>query len=54
MPDLAREFFEKPQGLLGTIYTDHWHLGGELLLNLALGRSMSRGPTEIDPEPYDD
>ena len=29
-------------------------LGGELLLNLALSQSMSRGPTELDPEPYDD
>jgi kynurenine 3-monooxygenase len=32
MPDLAREFFENPQGLLGTVYTDRWHAGGELLL----------------------
>lgn len=32
MPDLAREFFENPQGLLGTVYTDRWHVGGDVLL----------------------
>jgi kynurenine 3-monooxygenase len=32
MPDLEREFFEHPQGQLGTVYTDGWHAGGELLL----------------------
>ncbi len=35
MPDLPREFFENPQGLLGTVYCDNWHLesaGGGLLL----------------------
>jgi kynurenine 3-monooxygenase len=32
MPDLAREFFENPQGLLGTVYADGWHVGGDLLL----------------------
>jgi kynurenine 3-monooxygenase len=32
MPDLAREFFEHPQGSLGTVYTKGWHLNGEVLL----------------------
>jgi kynurenine 3-monooxygenase len=32
MPDLEREFFEHPQGQLGTVYTDGWHSGGEILL----------------------
>ena len=32
MPDLAQEFFENPQGLLGTVYTDGWHVGGDILL----------------------
>ncbi len=32
MPDLEREFFEHPQGQLGTVYTDGWHSGGEVLL----------------------
>jgi kynurenine 3-monooxygenase len=32
MPDLAREFFEHPQGSLGTVYTQGWHLNGEVLL----------------------
>jgi kynurenine 3-monooxygenase len=32
MPDLAREFFENPQGLLGTVYTAGWHAGGDVLL----------------------
>jgi kynurenine 3-monooxygenase len=32
MPDLAREFFANPQGLLGTVYTDRWHVGGDVLL----------------------
>jgi kynurenine 3-monooxygenase len=26
MPDLLREFFEHPQGSLGTVYTQGWHL----------------------------
>jgi kynurenine 3-monooxygenase len=32
MPDLTREFFEHPQGSLGTVYTQGWHLDGEVLL----------------------
>jgi kynurenine 3-monooxygenase len=32
MPDLTREFFEHPQGSLGTVYTKGWHLNGEVLL----------------------
>jgi kynurenine 3-monooxygenase len=32
MPDLLREFFEHPQGSLGTVYTHGWHLDGEVLL----------------------
>ena len=32
MPDLLREFFEHPQGSLGTVYTHGWHLGGDVLL----------------------
>jgi kynurenine 3-monooxygenase len=32
MPDLAREFFEHPQGSLGTVYTQGWHLDGDILL----------------------
>lgn len=32
MPDLTREFFEHPQGQLGTVYTDGWHAGGDVLL----------------------
>jgi kynurenine 3-monooxygenase len=32
MPDLTREFFEHPQGSLGTVYTRGWHLGSEVLL----------------------
>jgi len=32
MPDLAREFFENPQGSLGTVYTRGWHLNGDVLL----------------------
>jgi kynurenine 3-monooxygenase len=32
MPELEREFFENPQGLLGTVHTDGWHAGGDLLL----------------------
>jgi kynurenine 3-monooxygenase len=32
VPDLAREFFGNPQGLLGTVYADGWHAGGDLLL----------------------
>ncbi len=32
MPDLTREWFEHPQGSLGTVYTRGWHLNGEVLL----------------------
>ena len=32
MPDLAREFFEHPQGSLGTVYAKGWHLNGDVLL----------------------
>jgi kynurenine 3-monooxygenase len=32
MPDLAREFFQHPQGSLGTVYTRGWHLNGDVLL----------------------
>jgi kynurenine 3-monooxygenase len=32
IPDLTREFFEHPQGSLGTVYTRGWHLGGDVLL----------------------
>jgi len=32
MPDLLREFFENPQGSLGTVYTRGWHLNGDVLL----------------------
>jgi kynurenine 3-monooxygenase len=32
MPGLAREFFEHPQGSLGTVYTHGWHLDGDVLL----------------------
>lgn len=32
MPDLAREWFEHPQGSLGTVYTRGWHLDGRVLL----------------------
>jgi len=32
MPDLRREFFENPQGSLGTVYTQGWHLNGDVLL----------------------
>ncbi|HET9475719.1 MAG TPA: NAD(P)/FAD-dependent oxidoreductase [Steroidobacteraceae bacterium] len=32
MPDLTHEFFENPQGSLGTVYTRGWHLNGDLLL----------------------
>jgi kynurenine 3-monooxygenase len=32
MPDLTREFFEHPQGSLGTVYTRGWHLDGKVLL----------------------
>jgi len=32
MPDLSREFFEHPQGSLGTVYTRGWHLNGDVLL----------------------
>jgi kynurenine 3-monooxygenase len=32
MPDLTREFFEHPQGSLGTVYTQGWHLNGDVLL----------------------
>ena len=32
MPDLPREFLEHPQGSLGTVYTQGWHLQGDVLL----------------------
>jgi kynurenine 3-monooxygenase len=32
MPELSREFFEHPQGSLGTVYTRGWHLNGDVLL----------------------
>jgi kynurenine 3-monooxygenase len=32
IPDLVREWFEHPQGSLGTVYTRGWHLNGEILL----------------------
>jgi len=32
IPDLLREWFEHPQGSLGTVYTRGWHLHGNLLL----------------------
>jgi kynurenine 3-monooxygenase len=32
MPILTREFFEHPQGSLGTVYTRGWHLDGDVLL----------------------
>jgi kynurenine 3-monooxygenase len=32
MPDLRREFFEHPQGSLGTVYTQGWHLDGDICL----------------------
>ena len=32
IPDLAREFFEHPQGSLGTVYARGWHLNGDVLL----------------------
>jgi kynurenine 3-monooxygenase len=32
MPDLTREFLEHPQGSLGSVYTQGWHLNGDVLL----------------------
>jgi kynurenine 3-monooxygenase len=32
MPHLVEEFTSHPQGLLGTVYTRPWHVGGQLLL----------------------
>ena len=32
IPDLAREFFEHGQSQLGTVYTEGWRSGGDLLL----------------------
>lgn len=32
MPSLTTEFFEHPQGSLGTVYTRGWHLDGKVLL----------------------
>jgi kynurenine 3-monooxygenase len=32
MPDLLKEFFEHPQGSLGTVYARGWHLDGNVLL----------------------
>jgi len=32
LPDPGRDFFEHPQGSLGTVYTRGWHLNGDVLL----------------------
>jgi len=32
LPHLVRDFRDHPQGRLGTVYTDPWHLDGKLLL----------------------
>ncbi len=32
MPALEREFFEHPQGIMGTVHCDPWRVGGEVLL----------------------
>jgi kynurenine 3-monooxygenase len=32
MPGLLTEWFEHPRGQLGTVYTDGWHAGGDVLL----------------------
>lgn len=32
IPRLVEEFFEHPQGQLGTVHTAPWHVGGEVLL----------------------
>ena len=32
MPDLEDEFAAHPQGQLGTVYTQPWHIGGQMLL----------------------
>lgn len=32
LPHLVRDFRDHPQGRLGTVYTDPWHLEGKLLL----------------------
>ncbi len=32
MPALTTEFFQHPQGELGTVYTEGWHAGGDVLL----------------------
>lgn len=32
LPDLAEEFFANPTGMLGTVYTEPWHLDGRALL----------------------
>jgi kynurenine 3-monooxygenase len=32
MPELLNEFFGNPQGSLGTVYTQGWHLNGDVLL----------------------
>jgi len=32
LPDLPLQFAAHPQGQLGTVHTDPWHLGGEVLL----------------------
>ncbi len=31
-PDLAAQYLDKPQGLLGTVHCDHWHESGRVLL----------------------
>jgi kynurenine 3-monooxygenase len=32
MPELKQEFFEHPQGSLGTVYTQGWHMNGDICL----------------------
>ena len=32
LPDLAAQFAAHPQGQLGTVHTEPWHVGGEVLL----------------------
>jgi kynurenine 3-monooxygenase len=32
IPDLAQQFFAHPQGIMGTVYCDRWHAGGDLLM----------------------
>ena len=32
IPDLARDFYAHPTGLMGTVHTDSWHVDGQALL----------------------